>query len=257
MPRVVKVGAGAFGAQARADQHQGVLPQFAGFDGGGQVGQHAVHDQLVRPGHLVGDHAWGVRGVAAAQQLLLQLARPRGGQEQRHRGAVPGEAGDLLPGRHRGLAAAEPGEDHRLGHLGNGQFPADRGGGRGEAGHARHDLGGQPQRGALVQLLLDRAPQGRVAGVHPRHLQAVAGGTFVVRQHALHRQLRGVHYLRPRSRVVDDARMNQAGRPDHDVGRSDSGRAAQGDQVRCTGPGANEGHLPGACQAGGHGALRS
>jgi len=59
---------------------------------------------------------------------------------------------------HRGLAAAEPGQDHRLGHLGDSQLAPDPRCHRGEAGHPGHDLGVQAQLGAPVKLLLDGAP---------------------------------------------------------------------------------------------------
>jgi hypothetical protein len=102
---------------------------------------------------------------------------------------VLGETGHLLPRRHRRLAAAEPGQDDRLRHLRDGQLPADGGGDRGEAGHAGDDLGGQAELGAAVELLLDRAPQRWVAGVHPGHGQALRRRALVIREDALHGQL--------------------------------------------------------------------
>ena len=215
-------GTGASGcllfASRRADQDQRVLPELAFFYGGGQGVESGADDQLVRPGHLVGDHARGVLWVAACQELLLQLAGPGGRQEQRHRGAVPGELPDLLPRRHRRLAAAQPGQDHRLGDLRDGQLTLDGGGYRGEAGHAGDDLGVQAEFGTPLELLLDGAPERGVAGVHPGDGQLVPRRALVVGQHAFHGKLRRVDDLRMLARVGQDALVDQARRPDHDVG---------------------------------------
>ena len=165
MAWVVQVGPAAAGGQAGPDQDQRVLPELAFLDGGGQVFERGRHDQLVRPGHLVGDDARGIRRVAAGQQFVLQLAGPRGREEQRHRRLVARELGHLLARRHRGLAAAEPGQDHRLGDLRDGQLAPDPRRHRGEAGHPGHDLGVQAEGLTLLELLLDGAPQRGVTGV--------------------------------------------------------------------------------------------
>ncbi len=169
MAGVVEVRAGATRRQRRADQHQGVLPQFVRTDGGCEVRKCAPHDQFIRPTHPVGDHTGRVRRITTVGELVLELTGPGRRQEQRHRRAVPREAGDLLARGHRGLAAAEPGQDHRLCHLGNGQFALDGRGSGGEAADPGHDRGGEPECGADLQLLLHRSPQRRVAGVDPGH----------------------------------------------------------------------------------------
>ena len=219
-----------------------MLPELAFFYGGGEGVESGADDQLVRPGHLVGDHARGVWRVAALEQLLLQLAGPGGRQEQRHRGAVPGELSDLLPRRHRRLAAAEPGQDHRLGNLRDGQLTLDGGGYRGEAGHAGDDLGVQAEFGTPLELLLDGAPERGVAGVHPGDGQLVPGRALVVGQHAFHGKLRRVDDLRMLARVGQDALVDQARRPDDDVGCGDGARAALGEQIRRARAGSHEHH---------------
>jgi hypothetical protein len=141
----------------------------------GQLAEPALEDQLVRPGRGVRHHARRVLVVGAGgQQLVLQLLGAGGRQEQRHRGAVLGEAADRLAGRHRRLAALEPGEHDRLRDLGDRQLALhDRRDGA-EAAHARDDLGLEAERGAQLVLLLGAAPQRRVAGVDAGDQQALA-----------------------------------------------------------------------------------
>ena len=243
-------GTGASGcppaARRRADQHQRVLPELALLHGGGQVVQGAVHDQLVRPGHLVGDHARGVRRVAAAEQFVLQLAGPRGREEQRHRGAVPGELGDPLPRRHRRLAAAEPGQDHRLGHLRDGQLAADPRGHRGEAGHPGHDLGVQARARRTARAAPGSAPHSEGS---PEWTRATV--QFLLAPRARSRAARPPSAARPSRRSRRRARAcsstsgcDQAGRPDHHVGGGDGVRAAQVSRSGAPGPGSHEDHPP-------------
>ena len=236
-------------ARAGTDEDQRVLPELAFLDARGEIFERAAHDQLIRPGHLVGDDARGVRRVAAGQQFVLQLTRARRRQEQRHRRAVTGEFGDLLARRHRGLAAAEPGQDHGLGDFRDRQLAPDPRGHGGEAGHPGDDLGVQVQRRALVELLLDGAPQRGITGVDAGHAELFPGGPLVVGQDALHRQPGGVHDLGVFPRVGQHVRVHQARGPDHHVGRGDDLRAAQGQQVRGAGAGPDERHAaPGALE---------
>ena len=209
---VVQVRAAARGRQGRADQHERVLPELALLDHRGQRAERGVDYQLIRPGHLVGHHARGVCWVAALEKFLLQLAGPRGGQEQRHRGAVPGELSHVLPRRHRRLAAAQPGQDHRLGDLRDGQLALNGGGHRGEAGHPGHDLGVQAELAAPVKLLLDGTPERGVTGVDAGDAQLLLCRALVVRQHALHGQLGGVHDLGVLAGVGQDTVVDQARR---------------------------------------------
>ena len=86
------------------------------------------------------------------------------------------------PARHRGLAAAEPGEDHRLGDLGDGQLPAGDRGDRGVGADPGDGLVRQAKLVAQFPLLLHRAPQRRVAGVDPGHHEALGQRPLVQRR---------------------------------------------------------------------------
>jgi len=137
-----------------------------------------------------------------------------------------------LPRRHRRLAAAEPGQDHRLGDLGDGQLASYGGGHRGEAGYPGHDLGVQAEFGALLELLLDGAPERGIAGVDAGDREVLVGRALIEGQHALHRQLGRVHDLGVFARVRQDAVVDQARRPDDDVGVFDGTCPALGEQIR-------------------------
>src|SRR5215212_8118551 len=82
----------------------------------GELRERTLYDQLVRPARLVDDSARCIGGVATLQKLLLQQTRAGGGEEDRHRGAVSGEALYVLALRHRGAAGAAR-QDDALGDL--------------------------------------------------------------------------------------------------------------------------------------------
>ena len=130
-------GCGCRRPQRRPDQEQRLPPQLARLALRLHLVQPAAHGQLVRPAGPVGDHHRGVRRVAPGQQLRDQLRGARRGQEDGHRGPVPGELAQPFPLRHRRLAALQPGQHHRLGHLGDGQLAPGRGRRRAERGHPR------------------------------------------------------------------------------------------------------------------------
>src|SRR5215210_5206469 len=69
------------------------LPLYASFsDAVGELLQRTTDDPLVGPARPVDDRARCVRGVAALEELLLQGARARGGEEDRHRRPVGGKS---------------------------------------------------------------------------------------------------------------------------------------------------------------------
>ena len=105
-----------------------------------------------------------------------------------------------------------------------------------------HDLGVQAEFGALLELLLDGAPERGVAGVDPGDGEFLSRRALVVGQHALHRKLRGVDDLRVLAGVGQDALVDQARRPDDDVGCGDGARAALGEQIRRAGARSHEHH---------------
>ena len=243
MPGVVQVRAGAAGGQRRPDEEQRVLPEPVRLDGVGERPDGAVDDQLVRPGRLVGDDDGGLGRVAAAEQLGLQLPGAGRGQEQRHRRAVPRELDHLLARRHRGLAAAEPGEDDRLRDLGNRQLPPDQRRDGGEGADPGDGFVRQPDFVAQLPLLLHRAPQRRVPGMDARHAQPVAGRALVERPDAFQRQPRRVDDLGVGPGVRQDVGGDEAGRPDDHVGGGDDLGRAQGQQIGRARAGADEPHL--------------
>ncbi len=224
-----------------------MLPEPVRPDGLGQRAHAALEHELVGPGRAVGDHDRRVRRVTPGQQFLLKLTRTGGRQEQRHRGLVHGEVADGLSGRHRGLAAAEPGEDHRLGYLRNGELPVGERGDGGVGADPRHGLVRQPQQVAELALFLHRAPQRRVAGVDPGHHEVFRQRALVQRAHPLQRQRRGVDHLGAGPGVAQHVRVDQAGGPYHDVARCDDRGRSQRQQVGGTWPGADEPDLGPAC----------
>src|SRR4051794_38084133 len=90
--RVVDVRAPRVGrcAQGGADEHERLGRDAGGADLLAQRAERAADDDLVRPRRLVDDRAGRLRGVAAREQIGLQLARPAHGEEERHRRAVRG-----------------------------------------------------------------------------------------------------------------------------------------------------------------------
>ncbi len=231
---------GAAGGERGPDQEHRVLPELVCPGRLGQRADGALQEPLVRPGHPVGHHHRRFRGVPAVQQFLLELPGARGGQEHGHRAAVPREVGDLLAGERRGLAAAEPGEDHRLGHLGDGELPARDGGGRGVGADARDGLVRQTELVAEFPLFLHRSPQRRVAGVYAGHDQLLSQRALVQPAHALQRQPGGIHQLRTGPGLGEHVGVDQARGPHHHVGAADDPGGAQGEQVGGTGPGPDE-----------------
>ncbi len=161
-----------------------------------------------------------------------------------------GEPGHLLPGRHRGLPAGKPGQDHRLGHLRDGQLAPDGRGGRGETADPGDDVGGQPQFGADLQLFLQRPPQRRVTGVDAGHREPAARGPPVDLVYAFQRQPGRVDDLGVAVGMGEHVRVHQRGRPDDHVRLADHPDGAQGEQVRGPGAGSDERDPPG--WAGGH-----
>src|SRR5690606_28160616 len=105
----------------------------------------------------------------------------------------------------------------------------------------RHDLDFQVHLGAGVVLLLDRAPQRRVPGVHPGDLELVPLGPPVDLDRLLVDQPGGVDQLGVLAGVLLDALgSDQARRPPHDVSFGDPAGAADRDEVGRSGPGTDE-----------------
>ena len=205
-----------------------------------------AHGQLVGPAGAVGHDHRGVVGVAAGPQLLDQLRRAGGRQEDRHRGAVPGELAQLLPLRHRGLAALEPAQHHRLRHLGDRQLaarrrPPPRRTPRPRARSRRRARAPGPRRTAPAPRPTARGRRsapGRPAGrPQPR------GGRARARPRGRSCE-ESTSSASARACSVTHSAMTRLGRPDDDVGLGDAPGSAQRDQVGGARPGPDERHSP-------------
>src|ERR671916_560144 len=114
--RMVQVRARPARAQPRSYEDERLAGKARLADPVGEFVQRTLDDYLIGPARLVDDGAWGVRSVTTPHKLLLQEARARGGEEDRHGGAMSGEAIYVLALRHRG-AAGTAGQDDALGEL--------------------------------------------------------------------------------------------------------------------------------------------
>src|SRR5690348_11974888 len=93
---VVQVASRTARTQRRAHQEQGVAPQLVLLADVLDLVEPAAQGELVGPAGAVGDDHRGVVRVTARAQLGDHLPGARRGQEDRHRGAVPGELPQLL-----------------------------------------------------------------------------------------------------------------------------------------------------------------
>src|SRR5918993_1756598 len=135
----VEVGAGPTGAETGADQDQSLPRKACLPDPICEVPEAALDDLLVGPARPVDHGARGLRRVAALQELFLQGARLRRGEEDGHGRPVPREALDVLALWH-GSPARAAREDHGLRNLGHRQLAADGRRRRAERRDARHYL---------------------------------------------------------------------------------------------------------------------
>jgi hypothetical protein len=119
----------------------------------------------------------------------------------------------------------------------------------------KEETPGDPDLRAPVQLLLRAAPQRRVAGVDPGHVQPLGVGPPVDGDDLLQGHGRGVQDLRVRARVLKDLRLDQARRPDHHVRLRDGARGAERQQIGGAGAGTDERHLAGGGIGHGEGPL--
>src|SRR5919202_155128 len=143
-----------------------------------ELRKRALDHELVWPARLVDDGARRIRRVAALEELLLQGARAGGGEEDRHRRPVRGEAPYVLSLWHRG-AARPAGQDHRRGDLGHRELPPDGRRSGPERGDTGHDLPLESELLAELYLLHHGAVDARVAGMYAGHLQRPGRGPLV------------------------------------------------------------------------------
>src|ERR671912_2408321 len=109
----IEMRARPLGIEPWADQYER-LPGEAGLPHPvGEVFEAALDDFFVGPARPVDNGARGLGGIAAFQKILLQDARLRGGEEDRHSRPVLREAPYVLAVWHRG-AARTASQDHGL-----------------------------------------------------------------------------------------------------------------------------------------------
>src|SRR5919107_4960152 len=109
----VEMGARTSGPEPGTDQYQRLPGKSCLPHPVGEVFEAALDDFFVGPARPVDHGTRGLGSVAALQEFFLQGTRPGGGEEDRHRRPVPGEALYVLALRHRGAIRAA-GQDHGL-----------------------------------------------------------------------------------------------------------------------------------------------
>src|SRR5829696_6063968 len=120
----VEMGARPAGPEPGPDQDER-LPGEAGLPHPvGEVFEAALDDLFVGPARPVDHGARGLGGVAPFYKFLLQDARLRRGEEDRHGRSMLGETPYILTLGHRGAARAAR-QDHGLRDLGHGQLAPD------------------------------------------------------------------------------------------------------------------------------------
>ena len=152
---------------------------------------------------------------------------------------MPGQIMEGLSLRHRG-APRRPGEDDRLGHLRQGEF-LGQGRGRGE-GRAHP---GDHQTGNIfpfqdLQLLLDGAEQGGVAGVDPDHPPAGPVPRHEPGANLGQVEFGGVDELGPGVGPPQHRRRHQGPGVEHQVGPGQGLLPLDRDELRVAGTGPHE-----------------
>src|SRR5215212_11675600 len=179
----VEVGSRPAGPETRADQYERLPGEACLPHPVGELFEPALDDCLLRPARPV-DHGTGsLGGVAAFQKLLLEGARLRRGEEDRHGRTVLRETSYTLALRHRG-AAREASQDHGLRDLGHGQLAPDGRRCGAEGGDAGDHLPIEAYPVAKLDLLHHGPVQTGVARMHPGHFQVLFDGLLVEPAHA-------------------------------------------------------------------------
>src|SRR3569833_2446607 len=116
-------------------------------------------------------------------------------------------------------------------------------GGRGrKSGHARSDRIFNSQRFEPPDLLAERAPDRKIAGVQPRDILAGFGGANDLGDDLVQRERRGVDDARSRWAVIEQRLRHQRAGVEADGTARDQVASAQRDQIRSTGTRADEMH---------------
>src|SRR5919199_2539041 len=214
--RAVEVRARPARSESRTHEDER-LPREARLpDAASELLKRTLDHELVWPARLVDDGARRIRRVAALEELLLQGARAGGGEEDRHRRPVRGEAPYVLSLWHRG-AARPAGSGHRTGDLGHRELPPDGRRSGPERGDAGHDLPLESELLAELYLLHHGAVDARVAGMYAGHLQVPGRGPLVDPAHLFEGDGRGLDDLGGGARVLQNILVHEAAGPDHHI----------------------------------------
>src|SRR5215210_2796512 len=228
--------------ETRADQYER-LPGKVGLSNPvSEVLEAALYDFLVGPTRPVDHGARSLGCVAALQEFLLQGARLRSGEEDRHGRSVLRETPYVLALRHRGAARAAR-QDHRLRDLGHGQLSPDGRSGGTQRGDPRDYLPIEAKLVAKLDLLHHGPVQTGVARMHPGHFQVLFHGPLVEPSHAFQRYGRRLYYLGARAGVLEYTFVHEAPGPDHHVGLTDEPGSPDRQQIRRPRPSPDEPHL--------------
>ena len=164
-------------------------------------------------------------------------------QINRHRRLMLCQFRQTLPGGHRGFAGMA-GQNQRLADPRQGQFPAQhRRPGKGSS-HPRHHLIRNPQPVQFADLLADGTIQGRIAGMHPRHIQPLFMGGVQAGDDLFQTQIRGIDDLCCRVGRQHDFFRHQRTGVQHQRAFADQPPTLDGNQfgIAGTGPDKVDGH---------------
>ena len=128
--------------------------------------------------------------------------------------------------------------------VGDRQLLAERGRRGAERGDAGDDLALEAELAARAELLVERAVERRVAGVHARDAEALGGRAAVDREHVVEGLVVGGDELGARPRVRQHLGVDQRARPHDDVRLAEHARGAQRQQVGRARARADEPHAP-------------
>ncbi len=240
-------------AQGRAEEDEGGAGDLLGAHLLADVRQRALDERLIRPADAVGDDDRAIRAVEGRQGALdhQEVADRQMDGERRPR---PAQRLQVLARRHGAGLPGGAGEDDGLRDLRNGQLAPQRGGGGGIGADAGRHVVGDARRFQSPDLFRDGPVEGRVAGMHARHVLAPPVRRLDLGHDLVQRQRRGIDH--PPRRLGHDGLRHEAARVEADGARADEAQALDGDEVGVAGAGADEmdghGSLPSDSDAGRH-----
>src|SRR5918995_2129136 len=216
----VEVGAGPTGAETGADQDQSLPRKACLPDPICEVLEAALDDFLVRPARPVDHGARGLRLVAALQELFLQGAWLRRGEEDGHGRPVPREALDVLALWHGGPARAAR-EDDGLRNLGHRQLATDGRRRRAQRRDARDYLPAEAHLLANLDLLHDGPVDAWISRMYTGNFQVFFHRPLVEFPHAFERYGRRFDDLRVGPGILENTFLDQTTGPDDHIRLAD------------------------------------